>query len=373
MIVPGIAGLSVMSATFTSLAYNLTTLRERGILKRLRGTPLPTVGLPRGARPPTRVANAVLQLALVIVAGHLAARRHLAGGLGRRAGVHRRGRRSASRSLGVALSHAIPNPESAPAYVNAVFLPQILIAGVFYDDQSAPRVIRDIAEVLPLKHLIDGLSGAMIHGEGVGDHLTALLVLAVWGAVGRSSRSAASPGRRAARAERTRSGVRTWAEMSASHQAIGYVRADGRGELRAAARGDPGVVRQARRRAADRRPRRPGDHRPALTLGAAAARRRARGPARGGAAADLATTSPTSRRCCAGSSGPGGRWPRSTSGSTRRPRPAGSRRPPSRPSPATSASGRRAGRFGAARRAAGPPSPTSRRSMRGSAGCASAA
>ncbi len=25
--------------------------------------------------------------------------------------------------LGVALSHAIPNPESAPAYVNAVFLP----------------------------------------------------------------------------------------------------------------------------------------------------------------------------------------------------------------------------------------------------------
>ena len=35
--------------------------------------------------------------------------------------------------LGVALSHAIPNPESAPAYVNAVFLPQILIAGVFYD------------------------------------------------------------------------------------------------------------------------------------------------------------------------------------------------------------------------------------------------
>ncbi len=42
VIVPGIAGMSVMSATFTSLAYNLTTLRERGILKRLRGTPLPT-------------------------------------------------------------------------------------------------------------------------------------------------------------------------------------------------------------------------------------------------------------------------------------------------------------------------------------------
>src|ERR1700755_1859949 len=40
VIVQGIAGMSVMSATFTSLAYNLTTLRERGILKRLKGTPL---------------------------------------------------------------------------------------------------------------------------------------------------------------------------------------------------------------------------------------------------------------------------------------------------------------------------------------------
>ena len=44
--------------------------------------------------------------------------------------------------LGVALAHAIPNPESAPAYVNAVFLPQILIAGVFYDADEAPAVIQ---------------------------------------------------------------------------------------------------------------------------------------------------------------------------------------------------------------------------------------
>ena len=40
VIVPGIAGMSVMSSTFVALAYNMTFLRERGILKRLRGTPL---------------------------------------------------------------------------------------------------------------------------------------------------------------------------------------------------------------------------------------------------------------------------------------------------------------------------------------------
>ena len=71
-------------------------------------------------------------------------------------------------SLGVALSHAIPNSESAPAYVNAVFLPMLMIAGVFYDEENAPAVLRDIAEVLPLKHLVDGLSGAIVARRGRG-------------------------------------------------------------------------------------------------------------------------------------------------------------------------------------------------------------
>jgi ABC-2 type transport system permease protein len=87
-------------------------------------------------------------------------------------------------ALGVALSHAIPNFEAAPAYVNAVFLPMIMISGVFYDAENAPALLRDVAQGLPLKHLIDGLSGAMVRGEGVGSHGVALLVIGVWTAVG---------------------------------------------------------------------------------------------------------------------------------------------------------------------------------------------
>ena len=96
--------------------------------------------------------------------------------------------------MGVALSHLIPNFDSAPAYVNAVFLPMIFISGVFYDADDAPRFLRGIAEVLPLKHLIDGLSGAMVTGEGVAHQGSALLVLAIWTAAGTCSPSAASRG-----------------------------------------------------------------------------------------------------------------------------------------------------------------------------------
>jgi ABC-2 type transport system permease protein len=182
VIVPGIAGLSVMSATFTSLAYNLTTLRERGILKRLRGTPLSTPAYLAGLAG-NAVANALLQVVIVILAGHFVLGVAWPGDwlamiVFASAGV------ICFALLGVALAHAIPNPESAPAYVNAVFLPQILIAGVFYDASEAPEVIQDIAQALPLTHLVEGLSGAMIDGDGVGANFVALLALGVWGAVG---------------------------------------------------------------------------------------------------------------------------------------------------------------------------------------------
>jgi len=171
-----------MAATFVSLTYYMVFLRERGILKRLRGTPLSSSAYLAGIAA-NAIANTVFQVGVVIIAGKLffgipwpgnwfALIVFLAVGV------------VCFSSLGVALSHAIPNSESAPAYVNAVFLPMILLAGVFYDDEDAPAFLRDIAEVMPLKHLIDGMSGAMVYGEGLGDHVVALVALSLWAAVG---------------------------------------------------------------------------------------------------------------------------------------------------------------------------------------------
>jgi ABC-2 type transport system permease protein len=85
-------------------------------------------------------------------------------------------------ALGVAFSHAIPNEEAAPAYTNAVFLPLIFISGVFYSADELPEALKVIAEALPLKHLIDGLSMAIVGGGG--DAATAAAVVGAWAAVG---------------------------------------------------------------------------------------------------------------------------------------------------------------------------------------------
>ena len=182
VIVPGIAGMAVLSTTFSALAFNLTFLRESGVLKRIRGTPLPT-GAYVGGVAANAVTNTFVQVTIILVAGKVF---FGVSGLKEPAelvlfvvvGV------VCFASLGVAFSHVIPNFDSAPAYVNAVFLPVIFISGVFYDADNAPAFLREIAEVLPLKHLIDGLTGAMVDGTGISHHIGALAVLLAWATFG---------------------------------------------------------------------------------------------------------------------------------------------------------------------------------------------
>jgi ABC-2 type transport system permease protein len=182
VLVPGIAGMAVMSTTFTALAFNVTFLREQGVLKRMRGTPLPAPAY-FGGLIGNAVANAAVQVALVVTIGHLLydvawPRDVGALCLFTALGVVAFG------SLGIAFSHAIPNFDSAAAYVNAVFLPLIFISGVFYSTDSLPAALDAAAKALPLKHVIDGLHGAIVEGAGVADHLTAVAVVAAWALAG---------------------------------------------------------------------------------------------------------------------------------------------------------------------------------------------
>jgi len=181
-LLPAIAAMSVMATTFTALAYNIVFLRERGVLKRIRGTPLPTLSYFGGVAA-NAVTNCAIQIAIVLIAGRLVF------GIGWPkdwlelivfvlAGV------ICLASLGVAFAHAIPNFESTAAYVNAVFLPVVFVSFYVFDSSSAPEFLRSIAEGLPLYPLIVGLSGAMVTGKGLSDNLDALAVIGLWAALG---------------------------------------------------------------------------------------------------------------------------------------------------------------------------------------------
>jgi ABC-2 type transport system permease protein len=182
IIVPGIAGLSVMATTFNALANQMTFLRDAGVLKRMHGTPLPGGAYLAGVVG-NAATNAAVQLGIIVIASRFFFDLGwpqswidlvVFGALGV----------ACFAALGVAFSHVIPNFDAAPAYTNIVFLPVIFISGVFYDVNNVPAFLRDIADALPLVHVINGFKGAFVTGAGLTDLWGDLAVLALWTAFG---------------------------------------------------------------------------------------------------------------------------------------------------------------------------------------------
>ncbi len=182
ILIPGVAGMSIMATTFNAMAFNVTFRREQGLLKRALATPMPLASYFAGFLG-NAVVNAFVQVGIVVAIGHFVFGVDLPHDwlelvVFTAVGVFAFG------SLGIALSQAIPNFDAAAAYVNIVFLPAIFISGVFYSSTSLPAVLNAIAEALPLKHVVEGLHGAIVSGSGLIDNAGSLLVVALWGVVG---------------------------------------------------------------------------------------------------------------------------------------------------------------------------------------------
>ena len=68
--------------------------------------------------------------------------------------------------------------------MNAVFLPVVFVSFYAFDTKSAPTFLDTLASALPLKPLIEGLSGAIVTGSGLSTNLDALAVIGVWAVFG---------------------------------------------------------------------------------------------------------------------------------------------------------------------------------------------
>jgi ABC-2 type transport system permease protein len=176
--------LAVISATLQSLAINLSQDRERGLLKRVRGTPLPTPVFVSG-----RVGNSlvvsVLMVVLVAVIGYLvydvsvpdqtipAVLLTLAVGA------------FSFCCLGFALTAAIPSEAAAPAISNATVLPLYFISGIFIPDSEIPEGVLSVADIFPIRHFFEAFFTAWDpNTSGSGIELGHLAVVLAWGVAG---------------------------------------------------------------------------------------------------------------------------------------------------------------------------------------------
>jgi ABC-2 type transport system permease protein len=152
--VPAIITLAVVSATAQSLAISLTVDRENGILKRSRGTPLPSSIFIAG-----RIGNAIVisVLGLVVVAaiGRLVYDVEIPWDRLPAILVTLAIGAAAFCCIGVAMTAIIPSEDAAPAITNAVLLPLYFLSGVFIPESEIPDGVLKVADVFPIRHFFE--------------------------------------------------------------------------------------------------------------------------------------------------------------------------------------------------------------------------
>ena len=171
------AAFGLISACYTNIAISVVYAREGGLLKRLRGTPLParsyltarvlhatfvgfllvaiTVVFGRiayGARIPGAADSLLFILTLLVGAGCFAA-------------------------IGLAVSGIVPNEDAGPPIVNAIILPLLFLSGIFIAYQDAPAWVDWVGAIFPVKHLVDAMRASYL---GAPFHWSDILVMAVW-------------------------------------------------------------------------------------------------------------------------------------------------------------------------------------------------
>ncbi len=182
--VAGLAAYSVMLQTFTTLAITVTTLRESGQLKRLRGTPMPAWSF-IGAQVLRSVVLVVAMVLVVFLIGTLAFGVHLyaAGVLGMV--VYVAVATIVFSALGLAATIVCRTTESAGVVGPFTAIILGFTSGAFIPLAVLPKALVTVAKVFPLYHLVAGLQRGVAQGA-TGTGLTAadLGILAAWALAG---------------------------------------------------------------------------------------------------------------------------------------------------------------------------------------------
>lgn len=180
---PAIIVFGVVTATYTNLAMTVTIARDAGILKRIRGTPLPPWAYLAG-----RIGHAVLValLLVIIVAAFGAVAYGVAFPWGALPAMLLILAVSAAAfsALGLAVSGLIPNADAAPAVVNATVLPVLFISNVFIQMENAPDWLDAMSHLLPVRHFADAMMELYARGGEAGVPWTEVGVIALWGVIG---------------------------------------------------------------------------------------------------------------------------------------------------------------------------------------------
>jgi ABC-2 type transport system permease protein len=181
---PSLAVFAAVSATYTNISVTTAYQRDAGILKRVRGTPLPA-WIYLGGKIISATLVAAIGVMIMLGVGALFFDVHIYVdripilvltffvGVGTFA------------ALGLLVAAIAPSGPAATAIANATLLPVAFISGVFVIlPENPPAVLTAIANFFPLKHFVEPFVAAFSPEATRAGFLWAdLAYLALWGVV----------------------------------------------------------------------------------------------------------------------------------------------------------------------------------------------
>ncbi len=182
--VAAMAAFAVITACYTNLAMSVTYQRDAGILKRLRGTPLPAWAYLAG-----RVGHAMLvSLLLVVITTAFGVAFYDAdvpsGVLLVEFAVVLVIGAASFAALGLATTRIVPNADAAPAVVNAIILPLLFLSGIFIAiEPTSPEWVQVVGSLFPVRHFTDAML-ASFYGAPFEFEWHDVAILAAWGVAG---------------------------------------------------------------------------------------------------------------------------------------------------------------------------------------------
>ena len=161
--VGAMAAFGVISACFTNIAIQTTFNRDAGILKRLRGTPLPAASYMSARVLHAMVVGAIL-VVITLLFGRVVYDSPLPTGtpLLEFVATFLVGALSFA-ALALAVTAVIPNADAAPPVVNALILPLLFLSGIFIPlGSDAPAWMKFIGNVFPVKHFAEAMRAGFL-------------------------------------------------------------------------------------------------------------------------------------------------------------------------------------------------------------------
>lgn len=164
-LLPGIIGMAIMNTAIFGLSTTMVSYREKGILRRLKITPIP-LSYFLGARIVTQLLFSLVQTSFLIAFAKFAFGAHTAGSYFVLAFVIIVGSLCFI-NVGFLVSSIAKTNDTADTIGNIIAMPMMFLSGIFFPVDNAPKWIQPLIKVLPLKYLADALRDVVIRGKSL--------------------------------------------------------------------------------------------------------------------------------------------------------------------------------------------------------------